>query len=98
MPADMALDAEYRKRVFPNSRLKGPANLLVMPDLDSAHIAFNLSRMVSNSVTVGPILMGAAKPAHILTHSATVRRVVNMAAIAAVEAQLQGAEQQEATA
>jgi len=95
MAADMALDVEYRKRVFPNSRLKGPANLLVMPDLDSAHIAFNLSRVISDSVTVGPILMGAARPAHVLTPSATVRRVVNMAAIAAVEAQLLDAERQE---
>jgi malate dehydrogenase (oxaloacetate-decarboxylating)(NADP+) len=95
MPADMALDVEYRKRVFPNSRLKGPANLLVMPDLDSAHIAFNLSRVISDSVTVGPILMGAAKPVHVLTPSATVRRIVNMAAIAAVEAQLLDAARKE---
>ena len=88
MPADMALNPEYRKKVFPNSRLRGPANLLVMPDLDSAHIAFNLSRVVSSGVTVGPILMGASKPAHVLTPSATVRRIVNMTAIAAVDAQM----------
>ncbi len=88
MPADMALNPEYRKKVFPNSKLRGPANLLVMPDLDSAHIAFNLTRVVSKGVTVGPILMGAAKPVHVLTPSATVRRVVNMTAIAAVDAQI----------
>ena len=88
MPADLALDPELRKRVFPNSRLKAPANLLVMPDLDSAHIAFNLSRMAARAVTVGPILLGLAKAAHILTPSSTVRRVVNMTAIAAVDAQL----------
>ena len=95
MSADMALDEHYRKKVFPNSRLRGPANLLVMPDLDSAHIAYNLSRVVSNSVTVGPILLGAAKPVHILTPSATVRRVVNMTAIAAVDAQMFEAIKQE---
>jgi malate dehydrogenase (oxaloacetate-decarboxylating)(NADP+) len=95
MTADMALDPEYRKRVFPNSKLHGPANLLVMPDLDSAHIAFNLSRVVSDSVTVGPILMGARKSVHVLTPSASVRRVVNMTAIAAVDAQLLEAMDQE---
>ena len=98
MTADMALDAEYRKRVFPNSRLRGPANLLVMPDLDAAHIAFNLSRMIGHGVTVGPILMGTARPAHILTASATVRRVVNMTAIAAVDAQRFAARQREQAA
>jgi malate dehydrogenase (oxaloacetate-decarboxylating)(NADP+) len=95
MTADMALDPEYRKKVFPNSKLRGPANLLVMPDLDAAHIAFNLTRVVSDSVTVGPILMGARKPVHILTASASVRRVVNMTAIAAVDAQMLEAGSQE---
>jgi malate dehydrogenase (oxaloacetate-decarboxylating)(NADP+) len=95
MTADMALDPEYRKKVFPNSKLHGPANLLVMPDLDSAHIAFNLSRVVSDSVTVGPILMGARKSVHLLTPSASVRRVVNMTAIAAVDAQMLQAKDQE---
>jgi malate dehydrogenase (oxaloacetate-decarboxylating)(NADP+) len=98
MTADMALDVEFRKRVFPNSRLRGPANLLVMPDLDAAHIAFNLSRMIGHGVTVGPILMGTARPAHILTASATVRRVVNMTAIAAVDAQRFEASQRERAA
>jgi malate dehydrogenase (oxaloacetate-decarboxylating)(NADP+) len=98
MSADMALDPELRKKVFPNSRLQGPANLLVMPGLDSAHIAFNLARVVSEGVAVGPILMGAAKPAHVLTPSATVRRVVNMTAIAAVDAQMRDAKKRQAEA
>ncbi len=88
MTADMALDEDYRRHVFPNSRLRGAANLLVMPSLDSAHIAFNLVRVISKGVTVGPILLGARLPAHVLTSSATARRVVNMTALAVVEAQL----------
>ncbi|MDX1555733.1 MAG: NADP-dependent malic enzyme, partial [Xanthomonadales bacterium] len=88
MSADMALDERYRKHVFPNSKLHGAANLLVMPDLDSSHIAFNFSRVVSKGVAIGPILMGAARPAHVLTPSATVRRIVNMTALAVVDAQL----------
>ncbi|MDX1460059.1 MAG: NADP-dependent malic enzyme [Xanthomonadales bacterium] len=96
MPADMALSQAYREKVFPNSRLRGPANLLVMPDLDSAHIAFNLSRVVGKGVTVGPILMGARKSVHVLSPSASVRRVVNMTAIAAVDAQIKEAREQAA--
>jgi malate dehydrogenase (oxaloacetate-decarboxylating)(NADP+) len=88
MPPDMALAPEYRKKMFPNSRLNGQANLLVMPDLDAAHIAYNLSRAISHSVTIGPILMGARKSVHIMTSAATVRRVINMTAIAAVDAQM----------
>ncbi len=88
MTADMALDENYRKSVFPNSRLRGPANLLVMPNLDSAHIAYNMARVISNGITVGPILLGVGRPAHVLTPSATARRIVNMTAIAVVEAQV----------
>ncbi len=88
MTADMALDESYRRHVFPNSRLRGPANLLVMPNLDSAHIAFNMARVISNGVTVGPILLGVGRPAHVLTSSASARRVVNMTAIAVAEAQI----------
>ncbi len=87
MTADMALDEELRRQVFPNSRIKGRANLLVAPDIASAHISFNLARMLSNSVTVGPILLGVGRPAHVLTTSATSRRIVNMTAIAVVDAQ-----------
>jgi len=88
MPPDMALSPEYRKKMFPNSRLHGPANLLVMPDLDSANIAYNLSRAISHNVTVGPILMGARRSVHVVTSATTVRRLVNTTAIAAVDAQM----------
>jgi malate dehydrogenase (oxaloacetate-decarboxylating)(NADP+) len=87
MSADLALSSALRKREFPNSRLRGPANLLVMPNLDAAQIAFNFARMVSDSVTLGPILMGLDFPAHVLTPSASVKRVINMTAFAVVEAQ-----------
>jgi len=94
MAADMALSDSYRNHMFPNSRLRGRANLLIMPDLDSAHIAFNLARVISQGVTVGPILMGAGRPAHVLTPSASVRRIVNMTALAVVDAQLYERQQQ----
>jgi len=88
MPADMAISAEYQKQRFPNTRLGGPANLLVMPNLDAAHIAFNFARIVSDAVTIGPILMGLNYPAHVLTPAASVRRVINMTAFSVVEAQI----------
>jgi malate dehydrogenase (oxaloacetate-decarboxylating)(NADP+) len=88
MTAEMALNEEYRKQLFPNSRLQGPANLLVAPNLDAAHIAFGLTRAISNAVGVGPILLGAGRPAHVLTHSVTARRIMNMTAIAVVDAQV----------
>jgi malate dehydrogenase (oxaloacetate-decarboxylating)(NADP+) len=82
MHGDAALDEEVRLRVFPNSRLKGEANLLVMPTVDAANIAFNLLKAsVGGGVTLGPMLLGVAKPVHILTPSATVRRIVNMTAL-----------------
>ena len=87
MRADAALNPEIRERVFPNAGFKEPANLLIMPDQDAAHIAFNMARVIGNAVTIGPMLMGAGRPAHVLTPSATVRRVVNMTAIAVVDAQ-----------
>ncbi|MBI1397727.1 MAG: NADP-dependent malic enzyme [Betaproteobacteria bacterium] len=86
MHGDAALDEEIRLRLFPNSRLKGEANLLIMPTLDAANISFNLLKVVGGEgITVGPILLGAAKPVHILTPTATVRRLVNMTALAAVD-------------
>ncbi|MGB8636223.1 MAG: NADP-dependent malic enzyme [Rhodanobacteraceae bacterium] len=88
MQGDVALDAVMRERLFPNSRLRGKANVFVFPNLEAANIAFNLVRAITGGVVLGPILMGAAKPAHILTPQSTVRRVVNMTAIAAVEAQI----------
>ncbi|MGM0659038.1 MAG: phosphate acyltransferase, partial [Pseudomonadota bacterium] len=87
MRADAALMPDIRQRIFPNSMLTGQANLFIMPDQDAAHIAFNMTRVISKGVNVGPILMGASRPAHVLTPSATVRRVVNMTAIAVYEAQ-----------
>jgi malate dehydrogenase (oxaloacetate-decarboxylating)(NADP+) len=86
--ADMALSESFRNQEFPNSRLHGPANLLVMPNLDSAHITFNFARIVSDAVTVGPILMGLDYPAHVLTPAASVRRLINMTAFSVVEAQI----------
>jgi malate dehydrogenase (oxaloacetate-decarboxylating)(NADP+) len=87
MHGDAALSEEIRLRVFPNTRLKGSANLLIMPTLDAANIAFNLLKTTSaDGVTIGPILLGAARPVHIVTPSATVRRILNMTALAVVEA------------
>jgi len=88
MSAETALNEDYRKQLFPNSRLQGPANLLVAPNLDAAHIAFGLARAISNAVGVGPILLGAGRPAHVLTPSVTARRIMNMTAIAVVDAQV----------
>ncbi len=94
MHGDAALSEEIRAQVFPNSRLKGEANLLVMPTLDAANIAFNLLKTAAgDGITVGPILLGAARPVHILTPSATVRRIVNMTALAVVDAAVQRGEQ-----
>lgn len=88
MHGDAALEEDIRARIFPNSRLKGQANLLIMPNLDAANISFNLLKVLGEGLSVGPILMGAALPAHILTPSATVRNIVNMTALAAVDAQM----------
>jgi malate dehydrogenase (oxaloacetate-decarboxylating)(NADP+) len=87
MHADAALSEAIRGRVFPNSKLSGAANLLVMPTLDAAHISFNLLKTVTESVTIGPILLGAARSAHILTPAASVRRINNMTALAVAETQ-----------
>jgi len=91
MHGDAALDESVRLAAFPNSRLKGAANLLVMPTADAANISFNLLKVAGGGgVTLGPILLGAAKPVHILTPSATVRRIVNMTALTVVEANQAG--------
>ncbi len=92
MHADAALLPELRERVFPNSRLHGKANLLILPTLDAANIAFNLVKSMGEGLSVGPILVGTLLPAHILTPSVTARGVVNMSAIAAVDAQDRAAE------
>jgi malate dehydrogenase (oxaloacetate-decarboxylating)(NADP+) len=80
---DAALSETVRNRYLPSSRLSGEANILVMPNIDAANILFNVLKIVGgHGVTVGPILLGAARAAHILTPSATVRRIVNMTALA----------------
>jgi len=94
MQGDAALSQEIRERVFPNARLKGGANLLVMPTLDAANIAFNLLKTAAgDGITVGPILLGVARPVNILTPSATVRRIVNMTALTVTDAGAQRSEQ-----
>jgi malate dehydrogenase (oxaloacetate-decarboxylating)(NADP+) len=86
MHGDSALSDEVRRAANPDSSLKGEANLLIMPNIDAANIAYNLLKMTSgDGVTIGPILLGAARPVHVLTSTATVRRLVNMAAMAVVE-------------
>jgi malate dehydrogenase (oxaloacetate-decarboxylating)(NADP+) len=83
MHGDVALSEELRMKIFPASRLKGEANLLIMPNLDAANIAFNLLKMIAGEgTTIGPVLLGAAKSVHILTSTSTVRRIVNMSALA----------------
>ena len=87
MQGDAALSEDIRSKAYPDSRLKGEANLLVMPNLDAANIAFNLLKMTGGEgITIGPILLGCEKAVHVLTPSATVRRIVNMTAIASVDA------------
>ena len=87
MHGDAALSEDIRLKVFPRTRLRGEANLLVMPTLDAANISFNLLKTASGGgVTIGPMLLGAARPVHILTPSATVRRLVNMTALAVADA------------
>jgi malate dehydrogenase (oxaloacetate-decarboxylating)(NADP+) len=86
MQGDAALSEPLRAATFPRSRLKGEANLLIMPTLDAANISFNLLKTSSGAgITIGPILLGAAMPAHIVTSSSTVRRLVNMAALTVVD-------------
>jgi len=87
MNGDTALNPAIRERVFPHSRLKGEANVLIMPNLDAANIAYQMTKVLADALAVGPILIGAAMPAHILTPSVTARGVINMTALAAVEAQ-----------
>jgi malate dehydrogenase (oxaloacetate-decarboxylating)(NADP+) len=87
MHGDAALSEEIRNRVHPDSTLKGAANLLIMPNLDAANISFNLLKITSGEgVNVGPVLLGADRPVLIATASATVRRLVNLTAMAVAEA------------
>jgi malate dehydrogenase (oxaloacetate-decarboxylating)(NADP+) len=87
MQADTALAEALRQLKLPESRLTGVANVLVMPNLDAANIAFHITNVLADALPVGPILIGPAKPAHILTRSVTARGIVNMTAVAVVEAQ-----------
>ena len=87
MHGDTALDAAYRRQLMPRSTLSGEANLLVLPNIDAANISYNLLKTAAGGgIAIGPVLLGAAKPVHILTPSATVRRVVNMTALTVVNA------------
>ncbi len=88
MQGDTAWDSVLRERMCPNTTLTGRANMFVLPNIDAANIAYNLVRVMTDGVALGPILMGVDHPAHVLTAGATPRRVVNMTAITAVEAQL----------
>lgn len=90
MQGDAALMEHIRKESMPDSELKGAANLLIMPNVEAANISYNLLRVsAADGVTIGPILMGVAKPVHIITPISSVRRIVNMVALAAVDAQTQ---------
>jgi len=92
MQADTAWDEALRQRMFPNTTLSGRANLYVLPNLDSANITYNMVRVMTDGVAIGPILMGLDRSAHILTPASSARRVVNMTAIAAVDAQIRAAQ------
>ena len=87
MHGDAALDAAYRQEIMPRSALTGEANLLVLPNIDAANIAYNLLKTAAGGgIAIGPVLLGAAMPAHILTPSTTVRRIVNMTALTVADA------------
>ena len=85
------LHADIRERLFPDSRLSGTANLLVMPNLDAANIAYTMLKVLGDGLPVGPILMGMARPVHVVANAITARGIVNMTALAAVDAQARDA-------
>ena len=91
MHADAAISEEIRAHIFPNSRLNGAANLLIMPTLDAANIAFNMLKVLGDGLAIGPLLLGMRSPAHIVTPSVTVRGLVNMTALAVYDAQVKAA-------
>ena len=87
MHGDAALDPVARHELMPRSTLTGEANLLVLPNIDAANISYNLLKTAAGGgIAIGPVLLGAAKPAHILTPSTTVRRIVNMTALTVADA------------
>src|SRR3546814_13265634 len=86
MHADTAVSEEIRKRLFPDARLEGSANLLIMPSLDAANISHNVLKVLGDAQNVGPMLIGMAQPVHVVTPSITARGLVNMTALAMVAA------------
>ena len=88
MQADAALSEEIRKRLMPNSHLTGSANLFIMPNVESANISFNMLKTLADGISIGPLLLGASRPAHILTTSVTPRGIVNVTALSTVAAQV----------
>jgi malate dehydrogenase (oxaloacetate-decarboxylating)(NADP+) len=87
MHGDVALDGHAREALMPNTTLHGDANLLVLPNIDAANIAYNLLKTAAGgNIAIGPVLLGAAKPVHVLTASTTVRRIVNMTALTVADA------------
>lgn len=92
MQADAALSEDIRKEIMPNSNLSGAANLFVMPNVEAANISFNMVKMMNEGVSIGPLLLGVAKPAHILTPAVTPRGIINAATLAVVAAQVKEAE------
>ena len=87
MQGDLAVNESLRDRYVPNSVLRGEANLLIFPNLEAANLSMTLLKELNNALPVGPILIGPAQPAHIVTPSVTARGIVNISAIAVVEAQ-----------
>jgi malate dehydrogenase (oxaloacetate-decarboxylating)(NADP+) len=92
MHSDAAINERMRERAFPENLLEGSANLLIMPSLDAAHISYNLMKVLGDGLPVGPVLIGAAQPAHVMTASVTARGLVNMTALAVIEAQAEETE------
>ncbi|MDP1583651.1 MAG: NADP-dependent malic enzyme [Bradyrhizobium sp.] len=94
MQGDTALSEAARKLILPHSKLEGVANILIMPNLDTANVAYQMIKVLADALPVGPILIGPSRPAHILTPSVTARGILNMTAVAAVEAQERAGRQQ----
>jgi malate dehydrogenase (oxaloacetate-decarboxylating)(NADP+) len=97
MHADAALSEDVRKIIMPQSTLKGSANLLVMPDVDAANISYNMAKILGDGITIGPILLGVAQPAYVMTYTASPLGIANATALATVAAQVQDEEDQNAT-
>ncbi|MDB5522187.1 MAG: bifunctional oxaloacetate decarboxylating malate dehydrogenase (NADP+)/phosphate acetyltransferase, partial [Tardiphaga sp.] len=94
MQGDTALSEAARELILPHSRLSGVANVLILPNLDAANAAYQMIKVLGDALPVGPILIGPSRPAHILTPSVTARGILNMTAVAAVEAQEQAGRSQ----